>query len=204
MTQKLISEKLASLWVYRHYHQQISMATSTEDRALTLLGQGLSPEVVSAAVGVSPSRISQLVSDPEFASKVAELRFKNLSKHNERDNAYDSMEDQLLEKLKDCLPFMMRPMEILKAISVINAAKRRGSSAPEHITNQQTVVQLVMPTQILQNFTTNLHNQVVKAGEQELITVQSASMRKLLDRAKGAPDVIPAVPSGSPDVSAST
>ena len=155
--------------------------TTTEDRALSLLGQGLGPEVVAAAVGVSTSRISQLLSTPEFASKVAELRYESLAKHNQRDSAYDRMEDSLLEKLKDCLPFMMRPMEILKAIQVINAAKRRGSSAPESITSQQTVVQLVMPTQILQSFTTNINNQVIKAGQQDLVTVQSSNMDKLLE-----------------------
>jgi hypothetical protein len=155
--------------------------TSTEDRALNHLGQGLGPEVVAAAVGVSTSRISQLLSTAEFAGKVAELRFESLAKHNDRDNAYDRLEDNLIEKLKDCLPYMMRPMEILKAIQVINAAKRRGSSAPESITSQQTVVQLIMPTQIMQAFTTNINNQVIKAGQQDLVTVQSSNMDKLLE-----------------------
>jgi hypothetical protein len=166
------------------------MMNSTESRALSLLSQGLGPEVVASAVGVSTSRISQLLSDPEFAAKVAEGRYENLAKHNVRDNAYDSMEDDLLQKLKDCLPYMVRPMEILKAISVINAAKRRGSSAPESITSQQTVVQLVMPTQIIQSFTTNVNNQVIKAGNQDLVTVQSSNMQNLLTLAKqGAQNV---------------
>jgi hypothetical protein len=166
-----------------------STTSSTDTRALALLGQGLGPEVVAAAVGVSTSRISQLLSDPEFSSKVAEARYENLAKHNSRDNAYDKMEDDLLEKLKDLMPFMMRPMEVLKAIQVINAAKRRGSSAPESITSQQTVVQLLMPTQILQSFTTNINNQVVKAGSQDLVTIQSANMTKMLDSMKGTNDV---------------
>jgi len=163
--------------------------TATESRALSLLSQGLGPEVVAAAVGVSTSRISQLLSDPEFSAKVAEGRYENLAKHNTRDSAYDSMEDSLIEKLKDLMPYMMRPMEVLKAIQVINAAKRRGSSAPESIISQQTVVQLLMPTQILQTFTTNINNQVIKAGTQDLVTVQSASMDKLLALTKGAQNV---------------
>lgn len=181
-----------------------STTTATESRALSLLGQGLGPEVVAAAIGVSVSRISQLLSDPQFSSQVADLRYKNLSKHNARDNEYDTMEDTLLAKLKDLLPFMMRPMEVLKAIQVINQAKRRGSSAPEAITSQQTVVQLVMPTQILQSFTTNINNQVVKAGDQELVTVQSANMTKLLTGMKGAQDVNPPLLPGSSDASPST
>lgn len=155
--------------------------TSTEDRALTLLGQGIPPEVVASAVGVSASRISQLVSDPEFSARVAELRFTALSKHNERDNKYDKMEDDLLAKLEDLMPYMVRPMEVLKAISIINAAKRRGSSTPEHILGKQEVVTLVMPVQVIQNFSLNQSNQVIKAGNQDLITVQSGNMTKLLE-----------------------
>jgi len=175
-----------------------STTTSTEDRALTLLGQGLGPEIVASAVGVSVSRISQLLSDESFAAKVAELRFENLSAHSERDNKYDEIEAKLQSKFEDLIPFMIKPHEVLKAIQVINAAKRRGSSAPEQITNQQTVVQLVMPTQIFANFTgssnsstparpmieTNLNNQVIRAGDTELVTIQSANMMKLLEASK--------------------
>lgn len=157
------------------------MATnSTTERALTLLGSGLGPEVVASALGVSVSYISQLLSSEEFSASVAELRFKSLSKHNERDNSYDALEDTLLEKMKDLIPLMMRPMEILAAIKVINNAKRRGSSAPEHITNKSTVLQLNMPTKIIQHFTTNINNQVITTGQQDLTTIQSGSMDTLL------------------------
>ncbi len=149
---------------------------ATEERALKLLGSGCGPEVVATAIGVSISRISQLLSNIEFAAAVSELRFQNLQKHNEMDNEYDTMEKTLVQNLKDVLPLMMRPMEILKAIQVINAAKRRGQSAPESITNQQTVVNLTMPKLIMQQFTTNINNQVIKAGSQTLETIQSGSM----------------------------
>jgi hypothetical protein len=166
-----------------------STTTTTETRALALLGQGLGPEIVASAVGVSVSRISQLLSDPNFASQVADLRFQNLAKHNERDNRYDRMEEILQEKLEDLIPYMMKPFEVLKAIQIINAAKRRGSSAPEAILGKVDVVQLVMPTQIFNEFTNqniqvNINNQVVRAGDQDLVTVQSKSMGDLLSRAK--------------------
>lgn len=162
----------------------VAVPTSTEDRALALLGQGLGPETVASAIGVSISRISQLLSETNFAAQVAELRFKNLSKHNERDNAYDLLEDELITRMRDLMPFMVRPMEVARVLQIINAAKRRGSSAPESITNQQTVVNLVMPTQIFQKFTVNTMNQVIQAGQQQLITVQSGQMSSLLDHAR--------------------
>ncbi len=152
--------------------------TSTEDRALALLGEGVKPEAVAAALGVDPSRISQLLSDEVFANQVAELRFNNLQKHNKRDNAYDRLEDKLIQKLENSL-FMLRPGEILKAIQVVNGAKRRGQSSPEQVNGQQTIVNIVLPTQITQKFVTNTKNQVIKAGDQELLTIPSGN---LLDR----------------------
>lgn len=154
------------------------MATNvgTEDRALALLGSGVMPEAVAAALGVNPSRISQLLSDERFAAQVAELRFNNLQKHNERDSTYDSLEDKLLMKLEKSLPLMLRPGEILKAIQVVNGAKRRGQSSPDQVHAQQTIVNVVLPTQVIQKFTTNLDNQVIKAGEQDLLTMPSGNL----------------------------
>lgn len=155
---------------------QIVARSATEERALQLLGSGLGPEVVATAVGVTPSRISQLLAQDDFAQAVAELRFKNLQAHNVRDQSYDALEDALIEKLADVMPLMMRPMEILKAIQVLNGAKRRGQSAPESITHQNTIVNLVMPVQLVQKFTTNINNQVVNVGNQTLETIQSSAM----------------------------
>lgn len=155
--------------------------TAAESRALSLLGQGLIPEQVAGACGLSPSRISQLLSDEEFAASVAEARFKNLSKHNERDNAYDSLEDELLEKMRDCIPLMVRPGEILKAIQVINAAKRRGQLSNSGEQHHQ-VINLILPTQILTQFQLNAANQVVSlqdssgGKEQPLVTIQSGTL----------------------------
>ncbi len=157
-----------------------STRNSTEERALQLLGSGLGAEVVASACGVTVTRISQLLSEPEFASEVSELRFNSLQKHNVRDDKYDAMEDTLLERMKDLLPLMMRPMEILKAISVINSAKRRGADSTVPVNQANAVVTLIMPTKIVQNFTVNINNQVTKAGSQDLLTIQSGNVNKML------------------------
>lgn len=166
-------------------HNTSSTSSSTYDRALALLGSGVNPEMVASALGVSISRISQLLSDETFATRVAELRFESLQSHNVRDHKYDTMEDDLLDKLQDLLPLMMRPMEVIRSLQIINAAKRRGQSAPESITQQQTVVNLIMPTVITKNYAIqqNIHNQVVKAGDQDLLTIQSGQLLKTLESA---------------------
>ena len=76
-------------------------------------------------------------------------------------------------------------MEIIRAIAIINAAKRRGSSTPESITEKQQVIQLTIPIQIINKFTTNLAGQVTTittsdAKEQSLLTIQSGSLDSLI------------------------
>lgn len=154
---------------------QIQSARSQkEQRAIKLLGGGQPPVVVAQAVGVTESMISQWMSDPAFANEVTELKFHSLQKFNEMDDKYDEMEKQLAKQLKEQLPMLMRPMEILKALSVVNAMKRRGQSAPEQVSHQSQVVNLLMPTVIIQKFTTNVNNQVIHAGDQTLETIQGS------------------------------
>lgn len=152
------------------------LTTSIEEKALALLGSGIQAEAVASALGVTASRISQLLSREDFATKVAALRYENLQSHNVRDGKYDSLEDDLIYKLEKSLPLMIRPDTILKAISVVNNAKRRGQSAPEQASNHQNIVNLVLPSVIANKFITNINNQVTKAGEQELITISSGQL----------------------------
>jgi len=161
-------------------------ASNTEDKALSLLGSGVSAEQVASALGVTAARISQLLSDKSFADQVAELRFQNLQQHNSRDASYDSLEDDLIGKLKQHMSLLFRPTDILKAIQIVNGAKRRGQSAPDQVTNQQNIVNLLLPTMIKQKFVTNTVNQVVKAGDQELVTMQSGNLLSLSEAAQTA------------------
>jgi transcriptional regulator with XRE-family HTH domain len=165
----------------------MNAVTATESRALELLGQGISQEQVALALGVTPSAISQLMSRDEFAARVQELRFQRLQQHNERDATLDALEDSALQKLKDLLPLVMKPIEATRILQVVNAAKRRGASAPESITQTHDVVSLTLPIQLVQQFqlTVTPDNRVVSAGEQQLITVQSHKLPALLAESQG-------------------
>jgi hypothetical protein len=156
----------------------LAVPNTTEEKALSLLGAGINAEQAASALGVTPSRISQLLSNEEFAGKVAELRYQNLTKHNERDASYDSLEDKLREKLEKQLGLIMKPDQIIRALHVVNNLKRRGQSAPDQIVNQQNIVSITIPTQIIQKFTTNVNNQVIATSEQSLETIQSGTLLK--------------------------
>jgi len=90
-----------------------------------------------------------------------------------------SLEDSLIEKFKEVMPLMMRPMEILKAMQVINGQKRRGSGTPESIHTTQTIVNLAIPVQVIARFTRDVNNQVIDAGDQTLLTIQSSRLHEL-------------------------
>lgn len=171
-------------------------AQTTEEKAKSLLGAGATPSQVASALGVDPSYISQLLSNEEFSRQVTEIRYTSLVRHNERDGKLDTLEDTLIKKLQDLIPHMYKPSEIIHAFTRINQAKRRGSAAPEQAIQHQTVINLNLPTQILQHFTVNAKNQVIQAGQQELITVQSGRMSQLLSSSstQGAQNHVENVP----------
>lgn len=153
-----------------------------KDKALTLLGQGVSISQAAAALGVSDSYVSQLMAQEEFSAQVATLRFNNLQAHNTRDAAYDELEDMLITKMKDSIPLLIRPMEIRAALKTVNDAKRRGSTAPPTSIEQHKMVQINLPPIILQNYTASLNalNQVVSVGSQDITTMQSATLKEKL------------------------
>ena len=75
----------------------------------------------------------------------------------------------------------MRPHEIARTLQIVNGAKRRGAGAPER--QQPThVIALNLPTTIQNRFTLNSPNQVVRVGVQDLVTIPSAAVPKLLEK----------------------
>jgi hypothetical protein len=167
-------------------HYSTGITSSTEDKALQLLGSGIPGEQVAAALGVTSARISQMLAEEHFSTRVAALRYETLQKHNKRDGKYDSLEDKLLDKLERQMGCLIKPESILKAIQIVNGAKRRGQSAPQQVTNQENIVNLILPSVIVKKFTTNINNQVIKAGGQELLTIPSGNLLKQVEEAATA------------------
>lgn len=155
---------------------------STSERIKVLLGAGVPIDKVAEACGVAESTVSGYMMDPEFKSAVQDLRYQNLQEQNDIDSNYRGMESDLQKKLKEIIPYMMNPGQILAAMRIVNGTVRRGVQAPvQPEAGSKEVVVLNIPTRIQQVFITNVNNQVIKAGDQELLTVQSHRMKELLD-----------------------
>lgn len=165
-------------------NNQLPAYTGNARKALDLLGSGVQPVQVAAAIGVSESYISQLLADEQFQLAVAQKRYDSLLAASERDASYDAIEDELLQKLKTSLAFMTKTGEILAAIKVINGAKRRGASSTVGASSQSQVVQLVLPAGVRARFAQDAQGQVVEVqtdtGSHSLLTATSSGVKQLL------------------------
>lgn len=158
---------------------------STEERALELLSSGIEQVAVASALGVTESRISQILANPLYAQRLAELKYTQLMKHNETDNKYDALEKKVLAQLERTLALVMDPMKLARILTVLNSAKRRGASAPDSLVRQRPTVRLNVSQTVLARFSVNGSNQVVQASigneTQDLVTIQSQGVQRLLN-----------------------
>lgn len=163
---------------------------ANRERILKLLGQGVEQEVVATAVGVSPSYISQLLQEPEFAGLVAERRLVNLEAASDRDSKYDELEDSLLSKLRDVSDYMTKPREIAGVLLGLNKAVRRGVRPENSPQVKQNVVVLNFPSVIQQKFVVNEVNQVIGVGTEgtevlrDLTTISAKNLLAQVSRTK--------------------
>lgn len=169
------------------------MATASAEKIKELLSNGLSNEVVATAVGVHPSYISQLMSDEAFSAEVISRRTQTLADVTVRDRSWDGLEDKLLAKMHELVDNQMiyKPQDVLRAVVVVNNAKRRGNTAQESLVVHQNIVNLNIPAQVLNTYTKNITGEVIEVtspeGQQQtLVTMPAATlMSKLAEQHQG-------------------
>lgn len=166
------------------------MAASA-DKIKELLGNGLSNDVVATAVGVTASYVSQLMSDEVFSQEVIALRTQALASHTNRDRSWDGIEDRLLTKLSDLVDSGMfyKPQDILRALVVANNAKRRGTTVQDSLVVHQNIVNLNLPSQVVNSYRKNLQGEVVEittpeGKQQTLVTMPAVALVQKLAEAE--------------------
>lgn len=163
----------------------MTQVSQIEERALMMLGSGAPAHIVAAALGVTESRISQMMAVEEFAQQVQDLRFQSLQKHTLIDEKYQGLEEKLLDKLDKVLPLMTKPRDVLAAVQIVNNAKRRGAQVSQEAHTHSQVVNLTLPVQIIHKFISNVNNQVIEVQDgssdqsTSLVTTSSGSLDRL-------------------------
>lgn len=153
--------------------------SSMESRAIALLTANIPMGKVAEALNVTPARISQMLESQAFKEALAEARFKHLNRYNEADANLDKLESDCVKQLSSVLELVHNPMQLTKIFTVLNGAKRRGVSTIADTPDSSSVVTLTMPTKVINNFQVNINNQVVRAGNEDLVTIQSQALQKL-------------------------
>lgn len=155
-----------------------------KDRAKELLGYGASVEDVAKTLGCDHSYISQLLADEQFSAEVSNLRADKLASASARDNKINAIEDVLIERLKEAIDARMifKAGDLLRAFAVVNKAERRGFDAPLTNAANQTIVNLTMPTKIINKYVTNVNNEVIEINDATLVTMPTAELLRSLQK----------------------
>lgn len=161
----------------------MSVFTEQENKALQLLARDIKPGVVAQALGVTPAVISQYLSREEFSQELAHRKYTDLSIRAELDNKADNLQDKLLKQIADDVeyPEALNPMQRARLLSVIASIKRSNTGVETEVPATARVVELNLPKVLLQNVVVNINNQVIKAGNQSLLTIQSSRMSDLAE-----------------------
>ena len=161
---------------------QISTLSGPAQIVLNYISQGVSQEMAAQAAGVTPGYVSQLMRDEAFLEILARKRSEASVKTLERSQRYDSLEDKILKKLDTSLAFCMDPVKLAGILQRVVAAKGRDTGLPVGPTERGEVVSITLPTAAALNFTVNINNQVIQAGAQTLVPIQSALIADLASK----------------------
>lgn len=161
-----------------------------KQKILSLLGSGIDAGQVASAVGVTPSYISQLLADPDFALLVAEKRTLELTQAKSIDEKWDNFEERLLEKLNDLIPFFSSPRHILDALKLANMAKRKTAlnTSQSSGSMNKTYVTINVPRIIIQQYKIDMAGGMVEVAGRSLQPMSSNLLLQTLKARNGGSD----------------
>ena len=157
------------------------------ERIIEMLGRNIPAMQVAAAVGCDDSYISQIMSDPDVALRVQELRTVYYSEYLEQDKRVDTAESAALQKLETLIPFITRPAEAVRVYAVLNAARRRtvdAAAATAQMPAQTVVLDLPAATRV--RFTTTQDRQVIEVEGRSLTTMPARNLSQQLEQRNAA------------------
>lgn len=180
----------------------IAHHSTHSNQLINLLTKGVTPSEAARALGITPGAVTQLMEHPDVSSALETYRMAQVAQSSQIDANYDAIELQLQEQLKRVTPLLMRPGEIAQVLTRVNSAKRRGV-AHQAAQGPSKVLTLNIPVALQAKFVLNASNQVIEAGNQTLVTMQSSNIAKFAE-ANNVRTKLPAAPAASTASASST
>lgn len=170
------------------------MLTTTENRLLECLQNGMTAADAAAHVGVSAAFVSQTLKDKDFKNKLATARIEKLQAYTVRDDLWNKLEDKTLKRLEESVDGEFNSMKLLKIAQVANAAKRRGAELADELANingeTRHVVTILVPEILRSRFVRNAENEITEVNGRELKTVDASVFVSMANTAKEIAHVV--------------
>lgn len=161
---------------------------TSKAQIISLAESGLTQAQIAERCGVSISYVSQVLGENSLKARVLQAQLDLLDDRTKRDAKYDEIEDTLLARLKESLPGIYKPQDILRSLVAINKAERRGATSQQlaEIANKKetSIVALELPERLRLKITKSASREVVSVNNRSLITKDS---RVLLQEIENSP-----------------
>lgn len=158
------------------------------NQIVEFLSKGFNQLQVSQICSCSQAYVSQIAAERAEDIEVAKAVFT--IQKQEIDQHYDDLEEAVLERLKTVLPFETNTQVLLRAVQVLNAAKRKSAPEPIVAHTNTTINQavLVMPTRFVQvntapqDIVINGNNEIVEIEGRPLINASANAINGMLNQ----------------------
>ena len=178
-----------------------------EARIISLLAKNVTVSVIADIVGVTPGYVSQIAADN--VERIGAIKYDRLVEETNRDDRINSLEDKAIGVVEGKLkmieenPFLLKnPMDAVRMLTMVNGLKRRGAKEDNNGVNNNgsnTIVNIVLPMHIVNKYNNAIsgntinsdsvvidaNNNVRVAGEQELVTMPSGTLKLKLEGKDG-------------------
>jgi len=161
-----------------------SSMSSTTDQIIQYAASGVQQIQIARMLGVDDSYVSQVVNDPDNASKIQELAAEISEENRKFDDDIDASEEIALATVKRRLG-MANMQQSLVALKTLNSLKRRRDTSPAMRQQTGTVVQLMMPQVTLVNYVANSQAEIVEVEGRTMVSAQSSQLAVLMQQRLG-------------------
>lgn len=158
---------------------------STQQQALEMLAQGISPVQVATAIGVTESYISQLMGDEDFRAALESHRIARSKEDLAFDAQLERTEKTYLERIEEKAKFA-NLQQSLQAFKIVNSARRRKDSAiiaGNTINNVAVVIQL--PQTAAAQYVVSSQNEIIEVDGKTMVSATPRKLDEILAARKG-------------------
>lgn len=156
------------------------MASISVDKILQAVVAGISQTAIAQMMNVSDGLISQVINTDEFQIRLRQKRATQMAQAAIRQEKLESLQDKLIDKVDNLIPFITKPTEATAALRAIAEVAKNNMPMTGETQEASNVVTIYMPTAIGVNFQLNSQNEVIDIDGR---TIVGANATQIMERA---------------------